>query len=69
MTEEIRDMPAITLTALALLQNEIARQINAISQQTLDVLGLEAADGWRIDVSTGKVLRTVPDVKPDVPGD
>ena len=61
MAQETRPLPKITLTALQLLQAAITQQIEVISQQTLEVLGLNVADGWRVDAQAGTISRTVPD--------
>ncbi len=69
MAQETKELPALAKTAFAQLQQAITQQIEMISGQVLDVMGLDVKDGWRVDAQGGKAIRTVPDVVPDTPVD
>ena len=54
---ESRPLPELARTAVRLAQREYARAVTDIGAQTLDVLGLAAADGWAVDFDAGLARR------------
>lgn len=56
MAEE-RPIPKLAVGALDLLQAEFARAVDKICLDTLEVLGLDPADGWRVDVQRRVIVK------------
>ena len=65
---ELKPIPALARTAYTLAKRDFQDAANALAQQTADVMGLSAADGWTVDFDSGVAFREVqaPEEKPDI---
>ena len=63
MTES-KPIPAIARTALELVNAEYQRTIQLVAAQTIAAMGLDLADGWKVDFDNGVAIRETPDIQP-----
>jgi hypothetical protein len=64
---ETRPLPSLAKTAFDLLMREFDARANALSTQTVEVLGLREEDDWTVDFNTGVMHREIPDAPPEAP--
>lgn len=66
MAQEVRKLPPLALKAATLLQAQLNQAVAEVAQETLDAMGLDPKDGWRVNFDTKEAVRDVPDVNADI---
>ncbi len=64
---ETHPVPAIAKTAITLLAADFQRNVNVISEQTVEALKLDKDGGWTVNFDTGLISREVPDPPKESP--
>lgn len=54
-------IPKLANSALALARQNFNANVQEIASQTVEALGLDPAEGWRVNFDTGFITREVPD--------
>lgn len=54
---ETRPLPALAASAFAFAQEQHARVMESLAMQTLAAMGLSTAEGWRVSLADGVVVR------------
>lgn len=61
---ETKPLPAVALTAFALLRSTLNREAEIVASQIQELQGFTKAEGWAIDLNAGIATRPVSD---DIP--